>query len=212
MNIVLPSKDFQKLLNSVLPAMHKKDSAALSRIFPDSAALSRIFLRLSGGDTLLAHATNRYVLLRNQIGVVSDGDSDSKGTIGFQIPGDEIKDLLAVIAKIDLVHLSLSDDGAFVVLSALGEEVGKFPTKAASSAQKATEAIAYSELEGGGQTRANLSLAALTVLLAAAKKVSTKGSLVQSLPGGIRSPLRFVHTESEHWEAIVMPTIAGAAH
>lgn len=202
MNIVLPSKDFQKLLNSVLPAMHKKDSVALSRIF----------LRLSGGDTLIAQATNRYVLLRNRIEVVSDGDSDSKGTVGFQIPGEEVKDLLAIIAKVDLVHLSLSDDGAFVVLSALGEEAGKFPTKAASSAQKATEAIAYSELEGGGQIRATLSLAALTVLLAAAKKVSTKGALVQSLPGGIRSPLRFVHTESEHWEAIVMPAITGAAH
>lgn len=201
MNIVLPSKDFQKLLNSVLPAMHK-----------DSVPLSYLFLRLSNGDTLIAQATNRYVLLRNRIEVVSDGDSDSKGTVGFQIPGEEVKDLLAIIAKVDLVHLSLSDDGAFVVLSALGEEAGKFPTKAASSAQKATEAIAYSELEGGGQIRATLSLAALTVLLAAAKKVSTKGALVQSLPGGIRSPLRFVHTEAEHWEAIVMPAIAGAAH
>lgn len=89
-----------------------------------------------------------------------------------------------------------------------GEEDERLSTEGARGLWEAISRITYRPSnQSTGQSVAVIPLDRLSIVLAAAKKVSTKGSLVQSLPGYIRLALRFTHSESEHWEAIAMPDL-----
>lgn len=194
--IVLAS-DLRALIESVAPAVGGDDD-----LLPGGVSLGAISLRLSG-DLLSAQASDRYIVLRNAVRAPSRA-----ATAAFSIPAGEVKPLVAALRKEGHVLLFVAGDEVSIVSTQEDRPpLGSFRAdEAATVLWKSLSHVQYAQGEQmNGQERSVIPIARLSAVLAAAKKVSPKGSLVESLPGYLRSPVRFVHTRSEHWEAIVMP-------
>lgn len=194
--IVLAS-DLRALIESVAPAVGGEDDLLPGGVI----SLGAISLRLSG-DLLSAQASDRYIVLRNAV----QAPSDVAAT--FSIPAGEVKPLVAALRKEGHVLLFVAEGEVSIVSTQEDRPpLGSFRAdEAATVLWKSLSHVQYTQGEQmNGQERSIIPIARLSAVLAAAKKVSPKGSLVESLPGYLRSPVRFVHTRSEHWEAIVMP-------
>lgn len=193
--IVLAS-DLRALIESVAPAVGE------DALLPGGVSMGAISLRLSS-DLLSAQASDRYIVLRNAVRAPSRA-----ATATFSIPAVEVKPLVAALRKEGHVLLFVAE-GEVSIASTQEDRppLGSFRAdKAATALWKSLSHVQYAQGEQmNGQERSVIPIARLSAVLAAAKKVSPKGSLVESLPGYLRSPVRFVHTKSEHWEAIVMP-------
>lgn len=192
--IVLAS-DLRVLIESVAPAIGDADG------LPVGVSLGAISLRLSD-ELLSAQASDHYVLLRNAIRTPADVAAT------FSIPAEEVKPLVAALHKEGHVLLFVAEGE--VSIASIDEDLpplGSFRAdETAAELWKSLSHVKYAQIEQmNGQEYSVIPIARLSIVLAAAKKVSPKGSLVESLPGYLRSPVRFVHTESEHWEAVVMP-------
>lgn len=193
---IILASDLRVLIESVAPAVGGEDD-----LLPGGANLGAISLRLSG-DLLSAQASNRYIILRNAVRTPSDVAAT------FSIPAEEVKPLVAALRKEGHVLLFVAEGEVSIAPTEDGRPpLGSFRAdKAATTLWKSLSHVQYAQGEQmNGQERSVIPIARLSAVLAAAKKVSPKGSLVESLPGYLRSPVRFVHTKSEHWEAIVMP-------
>lgn len=193
---IILASDLRALIESVAPAVGGDDD-----LLPGGVSMGAISLRLSG-DLLSAQASDRYIVLRNAV------QAPSGVAAAFSIPAGEVKPLVAALRKEAHVLLFVSE-GEVSVASTQEDRppLGSFRAdEAATALWKSLSHVQYAQGEQmNGQERSIVPIARLSAVLAAAKKVSPQGSLVESLPGYLRSPLRFVHTESEHWEAIVMP-------
>lgn len=194
--VTLACSDLRRLIETVAPAISS------SPVTDREIALGRISMLFTKG-VLRAQATDRYVILRNQ---VSAWDTEGEGDLHLALPSDRIKPLIAALRKGNVVCLSA--EGEEVIVEIDGEEAERLSAEGASDLWEAISRITYRPSnQSTGQSVAVIPLDRLSIVLAAAKKVSTKGSLVQSLPGYIRRALRFTHSESEHWEAIAMPDL-----
>ena len=195
--IVLAS-DLRALIESVAPAVGE------DALLPGGVSLGAISLRLSG-DLLSAQASDRYIVLRNAVRAPSRAATTAAA---FSIPAVEVKPLVAALRKEGHVLLFVAEGEVSIVSTQEDRPpLGSFRAdEAATVLWKSLSHVQYAQGEQmNGQERSVIPIARLSAVLAAAKKVSPKGSLVESLPGYLRSPVRFVHTRSEHWEAIVMP-------
>ena len=195
---IILASDLRALIESVAPAVGGDDD-----LLPGGVSMGAISLRLSS-DLLSAQASDRYIVLRNAVRAPSRATTAA----AFSIPAVEVKPLVAALRKEGHVLLFVAEGEVSIVSTQEDRPpLGSFRAdEAATVLWKSLSHVQYAQGEQmNGQERSVIPIARLSAVLAAAKKVSPKGSLVESLPGYLRSPVRFVHTRSEHWEAIVMP-------